>query len=137
MSATLITELKDGVMTLTLNRPTVFNSFNLEMGRAFQAALDEAASNDDVRCVVITGEGRAFCAGQDLNEVTADSSPGFKVIVEETYNRSIRRICGMENQSWLRSMEWLQVREPTSPWPATSSWPNLPPSLSKPSRTSG
>ena len=47
-------------MTLTLNRPTVFNSFNQEMGRAFQAALDEAASNDDVRCVVITGEGRAF-----------------------------------------------------------------------------
>ena len=37
-----------------------------------------------------------FCAGQDLNEVTSDSSPGFKVIVEETYNRSIRRICGME-----------------------------------------
>ena len=43
MSATLITELKDGVMTLTLNRPDVFNSFNQEMGRGFQAALDEAA----------------------------------------------------------------------------------------------
>ena len=83
-------------MTLTLNRPDVFNSFNQEMGRAFQSALDDAASNDLVRCVVITGNGRAFCAGQDLKEVTSEASPGFKVIVEETYNRSIRRICDME-----------------------------------------
>lgn len=96
MSDTLHTKLVDGVMTLTLNRPDVFNSFNQEMGRAFQAALDDAASNPAVRCVVITGNGRAFCAGQDLKEVTSESSPGFKVIVEETYNRSIRRICDME-----------------------------------------
>ncbi|HCL46383.1 MAG TPA: 2-(1,2-epoxy-1,2-dihydrophenyl)acetyl-CoA isomerase, partial [Flavobacteriales bacterium] len=96
MSDTLITELNEGVMTLTLNRPDVFNSFNQEMGRAFQAALDEAAQNEAVRCVVLTGAGRAFCAGQDLKEVTSEHSPGFKVIVEETYNRSIRRICDME-----------------------------------------
>ena len=54
------------MLTLTLNRPDVFNSFNQDMGRAFQAALDEAAQDKAVRCVVITGEGRAFCAGQDL-----------------------------------------------------------------------
>lgn len=96
MSESLLTHLDNGVMTLTLNRPNVFNSFNQGMGRAFQAALDEAADNEAVRCVVITGEGRAFCAGQDLKEVTSDASPGFKVIVEETYNRSIRRICNME-----------------------------------------
>ena len=96
MSETLLTTLDHGVMTLTLNRPDVFNSFNQDMGRAFQAALDDAANNGAVRCVVITGEGRAFCAGQDLKEVTSEASPGFKVIVEETYNRSIRRICDME-----------------------------------------
>lgn len=96
MSKTLLTELNAGVLTLTLNRPDVFNSFNQDMGRAFQAALDEAAQDKAVRCVVITGEGRAFCAGQDLKEVTSENSPGFKVIVEETYNRSIRRICDME-----------------------------------------
>ena len=96
MSKTLLIELNAGVMTLTLNRPDVFNSFNQDMGRAFQAALDEAAQDKAVRCVVITGEGRAFCAGQDLKEVTSENSPGFKVIVEETYNRSIRRICDME-----------------------------------------
>lgn len=96
MSDFVSTSLDRGVMTVTLNRPEVFNSFNQTMGRAFQAALDAAASDPDVRCVVITGSGRAFCAGQDLKEVTDEASPGFKVIVEETYNRSIRRICGME-----------------------------------------
>ena len=65
------------------------------MGRAFQEELDKAASDDSVRCIVITGEGRAFCAGQDLKEVTAPDAPNFKVIVEETYNASIRRICAM------------------------------------------
>lgn len=92
----MISSFLNGVCTITLNRPDVFNSFNQEMGRAFQAALDEAAQDKAVRCVVITGEGRAFCAGQDLKEVTSENSPGFKVIVEETYNCSIRRICDME-----------------------------------------
>ena len=96
MSELLCLELSEGVLTITLNRPDVFNSFNQAMGRAFQAALDDAATNPKVRCVIITGAGRAFCAGQDLKEVTSESSPGFKVIVEETYNRSIRRICDME-----------------------------------------
>ena len=92
----MISSFQNGVLTITLNRPEVFNSFNQDMGKAFQSVLDEAAGDPRVRCVVITGEGRAFCAGQDLKEVTAENSPGFKVIVEETYNRSIRRICGME-----------------------------------------
>ena len=90
------TRLDQGVCTITLNRPEVFNSFNQDMGRAFQSALDEASRDESVRCVVIVGEGRAFCAGQDLKEVTSEASPGFKVIVEETYNRSIRRICDMD-----------------------------------------
>lgn len=96
MSESILTSFSGGVLTVSLNRPDVYNSFNQEMGRAFQSALDHAASDDRVRCVVITGNGRAFCAGQDLKEVTSEASPGFKVIVEETYNRSIRRICDME-----------------------------------------
>lgn len=96
MTDLILSHLERGVMTITLNRPEVFNSFNQQMGRAFQQALNDAAQNDSVRCVVITGSGRAFCAGQDLKEVTSDTSPGFKVIVEETYNRSIRLICNME-----------------------------------------
>ncbi|MGB0149526.1 MAG: enoyl-CoA hydratase-related protein [Flavobacteriales bacterium] len=96
MENSVITSFQNGVCTITLNRPDVFNSFDQNMGRSFQLALDEAAGNRNVRCVVITGTGRAFCAGQDLKEVTSEHSPGFKVIVEETYNRSVRRICDME-----------------------------------------
>ena len=94
--SSISTRLDQGVCTITLNRPEVYNSFNQDMGRAFQSALDEASRDESVRCVVIVGEGRAFCAGQDLKEVTSEASPGFKVIVEETYNRSIRRICDMD-----------------------------------------
>lgn len=92
----MISSFQNGVLTITLNRPEVFNSFDQDMGKSFQSVLDEAAGDPSVRCVVITGEGRAFCAGQDLKEVTSENSPGFRVIVEETYNRSIRRICDME-----------------------------------------
>ena len=65
------------------------------MGRAFQKELDVAASDESVRCIVITGNGMAFSAGQDLKEITAPDAPNFKVIVEETYNTSIRKMCSM------------------------------------------
>jgi len=95
MSESIQIENKGAVRYITLNRPEAFNSFDRVMGRAFQEELDKAASDDSVRCIVITGEGRAFCAGQDLKEVTAPDAPNFKIIVEETYNASIRRICAM------------------------------------------
>ncbi len=87
---------RDAVRIISLNRPEVFNSFNQGMGKAFQTALDEASADPSVRCVVITGVGRAFCAGQDLKEVTAPDAPNFTEIVEKTYNESIRRIRSME-----------------------------------------
>ena len=96
MNDSIVITDSGAVRTIALNRPEVFNSFNRHMGRAFQAALDDAANDDTVRCVVITGAGRAFCAGQDLKEVTAPDAPDFSIIVEETYNESIRRIRNME-----------------------------------------
>ena len=96
MADSIIIENNGAIRTITLNRPKAFNSFDLEMGAAFQTALDEAGKDDSVRCIVIKGEGRAFCAGQDLKEVTAPDAPNFKVIVEETYNQSIRRICSIK-----------------------------------------
>ena len=92
----ILTSTQNGICTITLNRPSVFNSFDQVMGRAFQKALDAAASDDSVRCVVITGNGKAFCAGQDLKEVTAPDAPDFTEIVEQTYNESVRRIRSME-----------------------------------------
>ena len=96
MADSIIIEDKGATRYITLNRPHAFNSFDRKMGAAFQQALDDAGSDEGVRCIVIKGEGRAFCAGQDLKEVTAPDAPNFKVIVEETYNRSIKRICSIK-----------------------------------------
>ncbi len=63
---TLKTELADGIMTLTLNRPERLNAFNATMMRELIAAFDHADADDAVRVVVVTGAGRAFCAGADL-----------------------------------------------------------------------
>ncbi|MDA1383138.1 MAG: enoyl-CoA hydratase/isomerase family protein, partial [Bacteroidetes bacterium] len=61
MSESIQITNKGSVRYITLNRPQAFNSFDRIMGRAFQEELDKAASDDSVRCIVITGEGRAFC----------------------------------------------------------------------------
>ncbi|WP_203293857.1 enoyl-CoA hydratase-related protein [Luteirhabdus pelagi] len=97
MSQSITNEIKNNIATLRLNRPNVFNSFNREMALALQDALDEAEKNDEVRAIVITGEGKAFCAGQDLKEVTTpELNPGFKKILEEHYNPIISRIRSIE-----------------------------------------
>lgn len=72
MSEALVLSLQsDAVLTLTLNRPAALNSFTGGMHFALMAALNQAATNASVRCVVITGAGRAFCAGQDLSDPAA------------------------------------------------------------------
>ncbi|MEM1002063.1 MAG: enoyl-CoA hydratase-related protein [Bacteroidota bacterium] len=82
-----------GVATITLNRPEVFNSFNREMALALQEIFDQCESSDDIRAIVLTGAGKAFCAGQDLKEVTdPELNPGFRKILEEHYNPIITRI---------------------------------------------
>jgi 2-(1,2-epoxy-1,2-dihydrophenyl)acetyl-CoA isomerase len=75
MSDALILTATDGaVRTLTLNRPQALNSFTGEMHTQLRGALAQAALDEAVRCVVITGAGRGFCAGQDLadTELAAD-----------------------------------------------------------------
>ena len=91
--SSILTSIQDNIATITLNRPDVFNSFNREMALAMQEALDDCAKDDGVRAIVITGSGKAFCAGQDLKEVTSpDINPGFRKILEEHYNPIIERI---------------------------------------------
>ncbi len=93
----LLFEKNDGIARITLNRPKAYNSVNKELAHAFQSALDECAADESVRVVIITGEGKAFCAGQDLVEVTTpEAMPGFKALLEEHYAPIIMKIRQLE-----------------------------------------
>jgi 2-(1,2-epoxy-1,2-dihydrophenyl)acetyl-CoA isomerase len=92
----ILKNFENGVCTLTLNRPAVFNSFNQTMAFQLQEALDSCAIDEQVRVVVIKGEGKAFCAGQDLAEATDPEGPELKSIVREHYNPIILKIRELE-----------------------------------------
>lgn len=97
MSDSILFQIDNGVATITLNRPQVFNSFNREMAFAMQDALDQCATNDEVRAVMIVGDGKAFCAGQDIQEITnPDLNPGFKAILDDHYNPIVLKIRHLE-----------------------------------------
>ncbi len=83
--------ISSGVATITLNRPDKLNSFDREMALETIDALDKAAGDKDVRALLLTGEGRAFCAGQDLAEAIA---PGTKIeeIITVQYNPIVKRL---------------------------------------------
>lgn len=85
-----------GVAKITLNRPNVFNSFNREMALAFQQRLDECEKDDTIRAIYIIGEGKAFCAGQDLAEAIDPNGPELTKIVSEHYNPIITRLRKIE-----------------------------------------
>jgi 2-(1,2-epoxy-1,2-dihydrophenyl)acetyl-CoA isomerase len=83
---------ESGVQTIQLNRPEVLNSFNQIMGKELQQVLKESACNANIRCIVLTGAGRAFSAGQDLAEAIAPNGPEIADIVREIYNPIIQAI---------------------------------------------
>ncbi|TAL58433.1 MAG: 2-(1,2-epoxy-1,2-dihydrophenyl)acetyl-CoA isomerase [Bacteroidetes bacterium] len=86
---------EDSVGKIILNRPETLNSFNRAMAKEMQHALDAGASDKNIRAIYITGEGRAFCAGQDLQEAL---SPDVKIadVVRESYNPIIQKIRNIE-----------------------------------------
>ena len=86
----------NGVCTITLNRPSVYNSFNQTMAFQLQATLDACSKDDSVRVIVITGEGKAFSAGQDLGEATDNEGPTLTSIVRDHYNPIILKIREIE-----------------------------------------
>ena len=97
MSDSIQLTVEKNTAKISLNRPEVFNSFNREMALTLQKTLDECAENEEIRAILLTGNGKAFCAGQDLKEVTDDKlSPGFKAILEEHYNPIIKQIRTIE-----------------------------------------
>jgi 2-(1,2-epoxy-1,2-dihydrophenyl)acetyl-CoA isomerase len=95
----LIFETEQGVARLTLNRPDVLNSFNRAMARELCEAFGVIASDGSIRAVLLTGAGRAFCAGQDLAEAAPapdGSLPDLGDFVRQGYNPIIRAIRKLE-----------------------------------------
>lgn len=103
MSEPLVVVTPTGpVLTLALNRPTALNSFTGALHAELLAALEAAAANPAVRCVVLTGTGRAFCAGQDLADpaVAPDLTPGaapkdLGAVIDTLYGPLCQRIRSM------------------------------------------
>ena len=93
----ILYKVENNIAFVTLNRPEVFNSFNREMALNLQQVLDDCETNNDIRAIVLSGNGKAFCAGQDLKEVTSpELNPGFKKILDEHYNPIITRLRKIE-----------------------------------------
>jgi 2-(1,2-epoxy-1,2-dihydrophenyl)acetyl-CoA isomerase len=88
-------EIRESVALITMNRPDKLNAFDRSMALLLQAKLDEAASLKEVRCVVLTGTGKGFSAGQDLAEITEPQGPSMSQILSEHYNPIVRRIRNM------------------------------------------
>lgn len=90
----------EGYAVITLNRPQALNSFTQSMHEELRQALDSLIDDSDIRCLVITGAGRGFCAGQDLNDRAVNSAddapPNLGDSVEKNYNPLIRTITSMQ-----------------------------------------
>ncbi|MEM9887838.1 MAG: enoyl-CoA hydratase-related protein [Bacteroidota bacterium] len=95
--STILFDQQKGIAKITLNRPKSYNSVTRELAFAFQEALDQCAADEGIRAVVITGAGKAFCAGQDIVEVTsAGKASVFTTILQEHFNPIITRIAQLE-----------------------------------------
>jgi 2-(1,2-epoxy-1,2-dihydrophenyl)acetyl-CoA isomerase len=92
-------DIADGVATLTLNRPDRLNSFTAAMHGEVRAALDHAGRHPDVRCLVLTGAGRGFCAGQDLADravAPGDAPVDLGASIENYYKPLLLALRGLE-----------------------------------------
>ncbi len=89
---TLLSSLQAGSLFLTLNRPARANSFNFEMVNELQNALAEAEKDPQVRCIVLTGSGKVFSAGQDITEMKQGDKVSYREHLAKTYNPLILQI---------------------------------------------
>lgn len=92
----ILYELRGAVGIITLNRPNKYNSFTREQALALQAQLKSCGEDEAVRAVLLTGAGKAFCAGQDLGEVTAENAPSLSTIINEHLNPIVTLIRELE-----------------------------------------
>jgi 2-(1,2-epoxy-1,2-dihydrophenyl)acetyl-CoA isomerase len=94
--SSILFEIKNTVAIVTLNRPEKFNAFNREMASLLQKILDDCAADKNIRCIYITGNGKAFSAGQDLAELTQKDAIGFDKMIAEHYNPIVTKIRKIE-----------------------------------------
>ena len=109
----ILSHVEQGVMTITLNRPERLNSFNDVMHQQLADCLKQAERDDAIRCLLITGAGRGFCAGQDLNDRNVDPNgpaPDLGMSVETFYNPLVRRQ-SCRSRSSARLTGWRLARE--------------------------
>ena len=92
----ILFEVKGSLGCITFNRPEKYNSFTRELALSMQDALKQCRDNEAIRCIIITGAGKAFCAGQDLGEVTQENPPSLSTIISEHLNPIIRLIREIE-----------------------------------------
>lgn len=93
---TILYEKENGVGTITLNRPQSLNAFIPQMNKEVLEVLKDGERDKEVRCLMITGAGRAFCAGQDLKGRTPDQKGSLGASLREKYNPMIKQIRSME-----------------------------------------
>ena len=94
----VLSTLQQHTLTLKLNRPDKANAFNRDMILELRSALDEAATNDEVRAILLTGEGNTFCSGQDITEMLAaqDQNVSYHEHLRETYNPIVLKLREIE-----------------------------------------
>ena len=90
--SSILSEIKNNIAFVTFNRPEKFNAFNREMALAFQKVLNDCENDSSIRCVYLSGAGKAFCAGQDLSVITDPDGPGMERILKEHYNPIVTKI---------------------------------------------
>ena len=83
----LLVYLEDGVLTITLNRPEARNAFSPDLLKAFNSQLVNAEQNPAIRCIVVTGTGKAFCAGGDIKAMAARNAKAAEITVDEAIHR--------------------------------------------------
>jgi 2-(1,2-epoxy-1,2-dihydrophenyl)acetyl-CoA isomerase len=95
--SSILLKIENQIAFINLNRPDVFNSFNREMALLMQETLDICSNDNNIRAIVISGNGKAFCAGQDIGEITnPELNPGFRKILDDHYNPIIKKIRSIE-----------------------------------------
>jgi len=92
----ILFETKSNVAIITFNRPEKLNAFNHEMALLFLEKLNQCQNDKSIRCVYITGAGKAFSAGQDLSEVTDADAATINKILQEQYNPVVSKLRTLE-----------------------------------------